>query len=218
MRIENQDTGRFFTFHRFKFPNTRTTPTLVNPTLKIGWAVASLGSTTNITMKGASAYGGIDGPLHPFRRPEAHVAQNASVGNTFEPIFSIRVRSTFDGVVQLSEAYPKLLSVTPDGSKSCQVKVLLNDSLTGTPNWQYIDEDNSIAEYDESATGLSGDGALIAAATTFGGIPAEIRFNDLAEDGITPLHLERGDVLTIAARITSGSAQPVDASLTWNED
>lgn len=220
-KIENPLTGRFFVFYRFQFANMRTLPTLTNPTLKIGWTSASLGSTANLTVKGASAMGAVDGVIHPFRRPDSYSYQRASVAATLVSIFAIRVRSVFRAVAQLSEVLPKLAYVSPAGSKPCIVKILLNptfDAATNEPDWQYIDETDSIVEYDESGTAFTSTGTTLASFVVAGGASAAFDFTALAEEGINPVHLQRGDILSIAASISGGAGSDVAASLTWNED
>ena len=219
--VENPATGRLSIFHKWKFANSRTTPTLNNPTLKVGWVAASLGSTTNIQVKGASLLAAVQGKIHPFRRPAAEVNTRTAVGTTLVSIVAIRVRTVFSGSTQLSEVLPKLAYLTPEGSKTCEVKVLFNptfDAAVNEPNWTYHNETDSIVEYDTTATELSDEGEILAAFTTFGGVPASINFSDLAEEGINPLHLERGDVLCIAARMTGGATQDIAGSITWLED
>jgi hypothetical protein len=51
-----------------------------------------------------------------------------------------------------------------------------------------------------------------------GGSNAALKFVDLTEDSISPVHMERGDVLCIAASISGGGGSDVAASLTWLED
>lgn len=221
-KVENPETGRFFTFHRFEFANARTTPTLNNPSLKVGWVAASLGSTTDLTVSGASAMGGVDGALHPFTTPRSFSFQRGSVTGTLISVFAIRVRSVFRGLVQLAEILPKIAYASPEGNKACTIKVLLNptfDTVGGTkPNWQYIDMDESIAEYDTTGTTFTDTGDTLASFVVFGGTSSNINFVDLAEQGLAPLHLERGDVLCIAAQITGGAGSNVTASMTWVED
>jgi len=220
-KVENPNTGRFFTFYRFNFANALTTPTLTNPTLKVGWVAASLGSTTNLTVKGASALGGIDGVLHPMRRPRSFDSQRASVGGTLTSVFAIRVRSVFRGLSQLSEVLPRIAFVSPAGTKPCIVKLLLNptfDAGTSEPDWQYTDENESIVETDIAGTVFTSNGTELAAFTVGGGSSQSLNFVDLAEEGINPVHLERGDVLCIAASISGGAGNDVAASLTWLED
>jgi len=220
-RVENPATGRFTTFYRFQFSNSRTTPTMTNPTMKVGWISASRGSSANLTVRGASALGGVDGVLHSFRRPRSFSSQRVGVGGTLTSIFAIRVRSVFRGVAQLVELLPKIAFVSPTGSKPCVVRLLLNptfDTAASEPNWLYVDETNSIVEYDTAGTTFTSNGTELAGFTVAGGSNAALKFVDLTEESISPVHMERGDVLCIAASISGGGGSDVAASLTWLED
>lgn len=221
MRLENPGTGRFFTFHRFEFPNSRTTPTLTNPSLKIGWIAASLGSTTNLTVYGASALGGIDGVLHPLSQPRSYGYQNASVGNTLESVFAIRVKSIFNsGLAQLGSIFPKLVFATAGGSKAVDVRLLLNPTFATTPNWQALNGgDESIVQYAEGGQTFTDDGREIARTIIYGSTSSgPLDLTGLAEQSIDPIHLVRGDVLCVAAVVPSGPATDVTASITFLED
>lgn len=217
--IEDPNTGHFFPFHEFEFPNTRTTPTLLNPVLKPGWAAASLGSNVNITVQGASALGGIDGVRAPLKRPLAFSFQRASVGATLTSIFAVRVKGVINSVVQLSEMFPKLAYVSPEGSKAAEVKVLLNPTFSGQTNWTNATTNvQTIVEVDTTGTTFTSVGVEVASFVVAGGTSQEISFDDLAVGDNESLFLARDDVLVIAARITGGAGSPVTASLTWVEE
>lgn len=218
LKIEDPTTGQFIPFYQWQFPNSRTIPTMTNPTLKVGWAAASLGSTTNITMGGASAMGGIDGKQVPLGQPDSFDFQRSSVGATLTPIFSIRVRSVFDGVAQLSEVLPLLGFVAPAGTKPCKVEFLYNPTFTDEPDWQYQDEATSIVEYDTTAVTLATTGRKLVALAVSGGGQGRITARDLQVSEVAPAYLQRGDILTIAASISTGSGSDVLASLTWVPD
>ena len=218
MLVENEDTGRLFAFHRWHFNNVRTVPTLTNPTLKIGMAVASLGSTTALTLKGASWMAAVDGEVNAFRTPRSYSYQRASVGGTLTSVFAIRVRGVFRGLAQLSEVFPKIAFLSPEGTRACEVKFLLNPTFAGTTNWTYTDENHSIVEYDITGTTFSANGTELASFIVAGGSQGSLNFASLESGGLHPVHLQRGDVLVIAAKITGGAGNNVTASLTWLED
>ena len=221
VKVENPATGRFFVFHRFEFANSRTTPTLTNPSLKVGWIAASRGSTTNLTVYGASAMGAVDGTLHPLYQPRSYGFQNASVGNTLESVFAIRVRSVFDsGLAQLGSIFPKLVFASAGGSKAVAIRLLLNPTFTTAPNWQALDGgEESIVEYAEGGQLFDDEGREIARSIIYGSTSASpLDLTGLAEQSIDPVHLVRGDVLCIAARVPSGPATDVTASITFLED
>lgn len=217
-KIENPSTGRFFHFHSWQFTNSRTTPTLSNPNLKVGWISASLGSTTDLTVYGASAMGGNDGKTVQTRRPKGHSMQRTGVAATLTSVFAIRVRNDFKGVVQLFEASPRMSSASPGGTKPVEVVFLLNPTFAGETNWFYQDQDESIIEIDETATTFSATGTEIGSFIVAGGTSGTFDFTKLDVGGVPATYLNRGEVLCIAARIIGGGGTTVDASLTWIEN
>jgi hypothetical protein len=211
--IEDADSGKFVPVHRIQYANTNTSPSLSNPSLKIGWFAASLGSTTDLEMHGASGMIGVEGQQQPRRLPDAQVADKSSVGTSFTNILTIRNRATFQGRVNLSEALPTLINVAVDGTKISEYQVILNATLGGEPNWTYEDEDHSIIEYDTAGTTatLNGNSQLVTAGVLGKTSSGTVSFIDY------DLHLVPNDTLTLAVRTTSGSTDAA-ASITWLED
>jgi len=211
--IEDADSGKFVPVHRIQYANNNTSPSLSNPSLKIGWFAASLGSTTDLEMHGASGMIGVEGQQQPRRLPDAQVADKSNVGTSFTNILTIRNRATFQGRVNLSEALPTLTNVAVDGTKISEYQVILNATLGGEPNWTYEDEDHSIIEYDTAGTTatLNGNSQLVTAGVLGKTSSGTVNFIDY------DLHIVPGDTITIAVKTTSGSTDAA-ASITWLED
>ena len=211
--VENQDTGRFTLVHTIKYANLNTSPSLSNPSFKVGWFAASLGSTTDIYTFGASGMVGIEGEQQPRRLPDAQESEKSGVGSTYTNIITVRNRNTFNARVNLSEILPSNIEVAVDGTKISQYRVILNAVLGGEPNWQYEDEDHSIAEYDTAATTatLGSNSQLILA----GVLGKTANTSAILVD--YDIHLIPGDTITIAVRTTSGSTDAA-VSITWLED
>ena len=211
--VENQDTGRFTLVHTIKYANLNTSPSLSNPSFKVGWFAASLGSTTDIYTFGASGMVGIEGEQQPRRLPDAQESEKSGVGSTYTNIITVRNRNTFNGRVNLSEILPSNIEVAVDGTKISQYRVILNAVLGGEPNWQYEDENNSIAEYDTAGTTATvGSNSQLILAGVLGKTA-----NTSAILVDYDIHLIPGDTITIAVRTTSGSTDAA-VSITWLED
>jgi len=103
--------------------------------------------------------------------------------------------------------------VAVDGTKISQYRVILNAVLGGEPNWQYEDENNSIAEYDTAGTTATvGSNSQLILAGVLGKTA-----NTSAILVDYDIHLIPGDTITIAVRTTSGSTDAA-VSITWLED
>lgn len=211
--VEDQDTGEFKLVHRINYTNRNTSPSMRNPSLKGGWATASLGSTTDLTLSGGSIELATQGKR--VKREESHSYSNtASVGTTDTLIFSIRNRLVFGDIPNLAECVPILMTGTSESSKTTIISIYKNATINGEENFQFRDDDNQIIEVDTAGTTYTaGDGKLIASSTvSTTGVSPPIDFTQLK------VFLTPGDKLSIVARVISGAASDVTASLNWDED
>jgi hypothetical protein len=211
--IEDDNQGTFVPVHKIQYANNFTSPSLTNPALKIGWFAASLGSTTDLSIHGASGMIAVEGQQQPRRLPDSQVADKSGIGTSFTNVLTIRNRLTFQGRVNLSEALPTNINIAVDGTKISEYQVILNATLAGEPNWTFEDEDHSIVEYDTAGTTatLGSDSQLVIAGVL--GKTASTGENFIDYD----LHLIPGDTLTIAVKTTSGTTDAA-AAITWLED
>lgn len=208
--IMHPETNKFVLVHTIKYQNKYQVPHLDNPSFKIGWFAASLGSTTNTGVYGASAAGFISGKKRPLRNPVAHANSKSGVTTTLTNIISIRNRSEFLGLVNLSQIFPNIITAAVEGTKPAIVEVHINATVAGTQNWTYHAESESIVEYDTAGTTVTGGKEVFVIALG----KSDTAVLDLQKYDI---ELDRNDVLTIAAKATTGTTD-VSASVTWLED
>lgn len=211
--VEDPDTGAFKLVHMIEYANSSTTPSMQNPSLKGGYALASLGSTTAMTLSGSSLELFIQGRI--VKREEAHAYANTkSVTTAKTNIFSIRNRNTFDSVPNLAELKPLTLTATSESSKTTILEVYKNATIDGEPDFSYLNDTLQIAEVDTAGTTYtSTDGKLLtASAISNTGFTPTVDFEKL-KGVILP-----GDTLSIVAYVTGGAASDVTVTLTWEED
>lgn len=99
-----EPSGHFATVHRVEYPNSATTPSQRNPTYRVGWFAASLGSTTNLTVTGASAAAFVDGEPTSARDPFSTSNLNFTAGTTEYVALALRVRRAPDSPATSSRA------------------------------------------------------------------------------------------------------------------
>lgn len=194
--------------HVVDWANANAQTNFGNPTLRVGWVSASLGSTTNLTVAGASAMGGLQGRVdrsHVFGQPGT-----ATGVTTQTQVLSIRIRREFGDRSNNSIMTPKLLSIGTDSNKGAVFRIFLNPTVSGTTAHAYIDETNSICTYDTAGTTVSGGRNLGVYSVGPSG-RASISLDDLN------IVLIAGDELVITAEVTSGAASEMTAAITWNE-
>lgn len=184
-------------------------PNLSDPSMRVGFISASLGSTVNLSVKGASVLGAREGPSTFSRDPQGWSSSAASV-TTEQNVLSIRNGEIFNRVVNRQEILPLRATFGVGAGKPAEVRVYKNGTVaSGT--WSYVEENVSHAHYDEG-TGVVSGGRLVAAAAVAGGGQAVI---DLKALGVI---LEPGEVLNLTAFVSGGAGSDVSASLTWQED
>lgn len=210
--IVDPSTSRFIPFHIVKYPNANVSPNLSMPIMKMGYFTYNESGSTGTSIYGASMSGFTHGEALAFRNPEGFSASQTGIGTSYTSIFSIRVRPEFNGVVNLAEMLPMTAFVAAEGTKPSEIQVIVNGTFTGTPNWQYINQTGSIAEYNNvSRTYTEGTGRIVAAMPIAKSGSTSV---DLAK---LRIRLNREDVISIVAKAASGTVD-VTGALIWQED
>lgn len=206
--IANEETGEFVLVHTI-INNSRAKPSISNRALKIGWTAASLGSTTDITVKGASCATFVDGESRLLVPSLAHSNSNNAVSTSFVAILTIAIKQNFKGKAALGRCVPIALEISSDSTKETRFQIVKNATL-GETDFQDHGE-NDLVVYDTIAHTLSSDREFYAGSIGAGGSKKV----DLSKLNIDVL---LGDTVTVFARVVSGSASNVTASLVWKED
>lgn len=193
--------------HRIEYPNSATIPNMRNPTMRLGWIAASLGSTTNLVVKGASAAGFIEGPLKTLREPIGTAVNGFSTGTTEYVALAVRVGSVFGGIVNNREFTPSLVTVgTETSNRTVRVRLVLNPTMSGVVNWGWVNSSRSGLEVATPASSpgiVATSGADVAYLICASGSPSVL---DLSDSG---LRLVPGDVLAICLQGTGAATTSV---------
>lgn len=209
--VEDPENGRFQTVHVIKYANANTSPSLGNPSLRLGMYCVSLGSTTNLTVKSGSMAGFTQGKRVPTRNPRS-ATNTQTISTTMNNILTIRNRKTYNGYNNQVELEPYRLTVANEGSKSLQVEIRATTSLS---NAFLFEENGTNLVSDISTTDgvqLTG-GRLLGAFTVAGGASETFL---LAEDRIRiPPTL---NLVVQAVKGSGGTGASATATLTWYED
>jgi hypothetical protein len=210
--IYDPNTSDFVLVHQIKWSNANNVTHIGNPDLKIGWTSASLGASgTNLTVTGASGALFLEGDEILQNDVHAVEASQGSVGTSNVPILELKNRVVYSNLFNLGKIKPLRLSIDNDHTKGAIVELFLTPTLTGVTNYQFVDENTSIAIFDTAATGYTGgkfiDGFAIGA--------GEGRSIDLSQ--VIPDILP-DNTLTVVARAVSGTGATITAVLTWQED
>lgn len=212
--IEDKDSGDFMLVHVIRYANTNTSPSVTNPTFRIGWIVRNLGNTSNLTIQGSSAGAFIEGMVKRNTPPLSDDNTQLSVGLTLTNIIAFRNRLHFGDKANRAEIFPLLATAATDAVKPAVFEIIANPIFGGDVDWSYFNKDNSVMEIATDSVPVSGGqsiGTLIVAA----GPSQTIEFNTRPNLDFVAL---AGNFFSIAARITSGAAAAMTASGTWQDD
>lgn len=209
--IFDPNTGEFVDVHRMEWANANTTPFVGSPDMKVGWTAASLGSTTDLTVTGASMLVAVEGK--EVVKNTAFAADNStlSVGTTGTNIITLKNRIVYGDRFNLGKLQPQQISVENDHNKAAVVEVYLNTTLGGSTNYQVVDDVNSIAIIDTAGTTVTG-GTLVESFTVAPGGAIEINLSGLNIEVLPE------ETLTISARTVSGTSTEITGTVTWLEE
>lgn len=212
--VEDPASADFILVHIIKFANTATTPSVTNPSFRIGWVVRNFGNTSNLTVAGASAAGFIEGEFSISAPPRSDGHDQLAVGTTLTSIITFRNRINFGGKRNRAELLPLLLSLSTQANKSAFFQIIANPIFGGDMDFNYVDKNSSIMEVAKDAVTISG-GQLVGGATVVAGssIPVEFNIRDWHKFAALP-----GATFSIAARVSGGAAADMQTTATWVED
>ncbi len=212
--VEDPETGDFILVHIIKYANTETTPSVTNPSFRIGWVARNTGNTTNLTISGSSAAGFIEGESKISTPPRADDNDQLAVGITLTNVLAFRNRFNFSGKRNRAELLPMILSLSTQSNKSAFFEIIANPTFGGDLDFSYIDKDNSIMEVAKDSVIVSG-GRLVGGLTVVAGSSEDVSFNirDWHTFAASP-----GQIFSIAARVSATPAADMQATATWVED
>jgi hypothetical protein len=208
--IEDSGTGDFVMVHSIKYANNNTVPSLRNPSFPIAWRSENTTNNTDITIKGASCVGEVEGKV-VYLGPENSVPNSkTNVGSSFTNILTIRNKSTFASQDNKTPCFIRKYTIAVDGTKPAEFELVKNATIGGTPSFTDVSTNTSLIDYDTAGTTVTGGINLDTIALSKDGAT-----NVTIENG--DLDIEPGDTITLAVRSTS-STTDVSVSIKWVED
>lgn len=205
-------TGEVVPVHRIEFPGSSTTPNQKNPAFRVGLIVASLGSATAITFYGGSGALFVEGDINTQRNPGSTPVGTFAADTNEYAVLAVRNRAEFSSVVNLREVWPHHLECGVETSnRIVKIQVYMNATLTGTVNWQYVNQSLSCVEYAAPAPGVTvSGGRRVASGSAASGAPATLNLHEL------DLRMAPGDVVTVTYQTVS-STTSASTSLNYQE-
>jgi hypothetical protein len=208
--IEDEETGRFTPVHRIDFANNNTSPSLFNPSFPVMWRVENTSNTSNLTLKGASCIGEVEGKISYLGPTNSIGNTKTGITTTLTNILTIRNKSTYQSLNNRTPINALKYSIAVDGTQTAEFELVKNATLGGTPSYTDISTSTSVVDYDTSGTTVTG-GAVV----DFGSLGKEdsVSVSPRIEDFI----LLPGETLTLAVNATGGTTTAT-VGIRWVED
>lgn len=216
--VEVNSEGNNSTFvlvHTIQFSNTRTTPTLKQPSFPYTMAAYSAGSTTNVSVSTASFAGFVEGEMVKIGPRQSYYNNNGVSSSTsaYTPIFTVKNGLVFAN--RPNQCVSHLLSVHGACKSTTGLTtffLIRNATLTGPVNFASWATD-SATQLDTGATGCSfaTNNLVIWSGTLAESSDFNYTFND------NQITLQPGETATLAVRSVTATATCV-GSLDLRED
>ena len=212
-RVENPITGRFFTFHKVTYSNKNDIPSTEIPSFPISFSVASLGSTTPMSLGLTSCLGYLQGN-ETIAAPKYTVSTTKTIAAGEKNLIALYSPTTYKGLASQVQTLITKASVATEGTKNVTLSCYLNPTTLGAnlstdfDSWVYSDV-NSATVYD--ITSITHTGGINLFSVVLGKVDSLSL--ELFKDDIT---LEVGDVLLFT--VNSTATTDVSISINWLED
>jgi len=166
-RIYNPSSSRYETVHTLTFANSATSPSISAPNMYIQRGVASITSTTALSMTTMGVFGCILGKIDRSIGPISAVSNTKSITTNIETVvLVVKNRLHINGYANQSEIYLDGLVATTDGTQPvtfCLYKnptTLSANTTTDYTNYQYVNQNQSLVLYDTESDTFTGGTVL----------------------------------------------------------
>ena len=157
--IENPLNGDMMFFHSEQYSNANDEPHLQNPSLKIGYVAANLGSPTSgvVTCRGASFLGAIEGSTRQVRLPYSASGSRTDAMNSTGSLYhilSVKNRLIYQNKANTRDLLVKRITASVNTTNDpATVYVYLNPTVTNEFLWTSANEFNASLYATQSSDG-----------------------------------------------------------------
>lgn len=194
------------------FTNQLTAPSINNPSLPISMSVLrESGSGSDVVIKTSSWNGGsvLNGADQHIGQRHFTARNNKTMpAGVLTNLLTIRNKTTYQGQPNHIFVEGLLASMSSEGTKPVEIRLLENAALGGTPVWNDKDTENSVIEIDIAGTTVTG-GILLP------GLALGKTDGDQLPLQNIGAHIHPGASLTVAG--ISVNASDIAGFLTWHE-
>lgn len=219
--MEDQISGALVYVHREHYVNQHITPHIANPSFKITYAAYNTTNTTNLTVKGGSIYGAIEGTifLNELTRSKTHT-KSSLVKDLVNHLMTVKTSVVTNGLagasngnysLNVKESIVKSLSMSIQGSDPAFVYLFFDATSLSVPHMYYnIPYCNEVSSVVDGTFNLAVDTPIYSGLV---GINGTINV-DLSAYRIT---IPPGSQLSIAI-LCAAPVSKAECALVWSED
>lgn len=220
--IEDEITGQVIPVHQVHYVNQHTKPHLDNPSFKIGYVAASAGSTANLTVKGASMMGAIEGDVRQNELNRSFSTSKSSLNSagTIYHLMTIRNPAvTIGGVTQENGTYAinakelilKDISVAQQGNDPATIYIFFDaTSFSGTHVYLTQQKNNALHCTESGTINITTDAPIAQFILPVNGA-SQYKLSDFR----IPIPPNSSASICISSTAAIGK---VSAALVWSED
>lgn len=213
--VENPETGLFFIFHRVKYANNNTSPSVHNPNFHLIMWVNNKATTSNLILKTGSFAYFVEGITNLTQVHQPHFSSGnvtKTTVTTETAIFTIRNKSTYQSKTNFIEILLEHFTASIEASSANNlgsIRLVKNATLGGSPVYSDIDTSDSVVDMDTAGTTLTGGKEFLS--INMAGKNDRIFQIIKAHKFI----LNPGDTVTLAG--TSANSATIEGALLWRE-
>lgn len=219
--MEDQASGALVYVHREHYTNQHTVPHIANPSFKISYAAYNTTNATNLTVKGASIYGAVEGTIWQNELNRSYITSKTSLAkDTVHHMMTVKNSVVTNGlagansgnyIINAKEAIIKSLNVSVQSTDPTVVYLFFEPkSFSGTHIYNNIPVSNEVSSIITGTLDPTLDNPCYAAVLQINGA---INI-DLSQYRIT---VPPDSYITIALTSTNAISRAT-AGLVWSED
>ena len=215
-KVFNSTSRQYELVHSVSFANVVSSLGISKPNMYLQKGVASLGSTTALTLFSSSSFAGTYGMLKLQDSPIVSVSNTRSISSSTQTnVLVLQCAKLLNNTATQSEIFLETLTVASDGNRAVRIRVILNPTTLGADTtgdydtFTYINPTQSLTLYDTTSLTYTGGTVL---REYIVGKDGNLIINLFRED----LYLGRGDILVFSAFSTAVNVVDIAVSVREN--
>ena len=208
--MECSKSGKLIPVHRIQYTNANTRTSLRNPSFPMRIENVNTTNATDIHLKSPSLAAFTEGKRRLLGLTWSTNNTKTVTSTSFINLFTLRSKTTFNGLDNFVPAFLRVLSASVTGNKTAVIELVKNATLGGTPSFADVNA-SSVMEVDVAGTTVTGGQALLQ-------IVLNTETTILEELANLEVELIRGDTITVGAALVGAGSTECSCSLTWLED